>query len=110
MDTHRPDVSNKEEERVPRLERGKTKVRVGKLARFLNSYPNREAARLLLSGFSEGFWIPCTLSVIPPVSDNLQSAKLHSTVVSEKLLKDVSLGRMSAPFRLFHWGIWWCLR
>lgn len=67
---------------------------------FLNKYPDRQAARLLREGFMEGFVIPCSLTQIPPMADNLRSAKQHSEVVSEKLAKEVSLGRMGGPFLL----------
>lgn len=65
---------------------------------FLNRYPDREAARELGEGFSVGFRIPCSLTAIPPMAKNLRSALQNPGVVSEKLAKEVALGRMSGPF------------
>lgn len=65
---------------------------------FLGRYPDREAAQLFNEGFTEGFRIPCKLEVVPLVSQNLHSAMQHSDVVSEKLHKEVALGRMGGPF------------
>ena len=65
---------------------------------FLGRYPDRRAAAMLERGFSVGFLIPCELGVVPPVPRNLRSALLHPDVVSEKLRKEVALGRMAGPF------------
>lgn len=46
--------------------RGTTPVRVERMLPFLSSHPDRAAARLLESGFKEGFHIPCSLQRIPP--------------------------------------------
>lgn len=45
-----------------------------------------------------GFRILCSLTTVPPISDNLQSARLFPEVVTEKLQKEVSLGRMGGLF------------
>lgn len=65
---------------------------------FLSRYPDREAARLLDSGFESGFKIPASLEAVPPLAKNLRSALMHSSVVAEKLGKEVHLGRMAGPF------------
>ncbi|XP_075208025.1 uncharacterized protein LOC142312921 [Anomaloglossus baeobatrachus] len=65
---------------------------------FLSRYPDRVAAELLHEGFSVGFKIP---SVVVPGEiglKNLQSTRLHGEIVSEKLRKEVELGRMAGPF------------
>lgn len=72
---------------------------------FLNRYPDREAARLLELDFRVGFHIPCRLNAVPPLVKNICSAFLQSEVVSEKLFKEVSLGRMSGPFSLCHFQV-----
>lgn len=73
------------------LARGITLVKVEKLASFLSRYPEHAGGRLLFLGFSEGFLIPCALASIPPVPANLQSERLHSSVVSAKLPKEVAI-------------------
>ncbi|PIO39553.1 hypothetical protein AB205_0008570 [Aquarana catesbeiana] len=81
------------------LAKGMTPMKVEKLAPFPSRYPNWVTACLLLiQGFSEGFSILCALSSIPPVTTNLRSARLHPSVVSAKLSKEVALGRMAGPF------------
>lgn len=65
---------------------------------FLSKYPDRKAALLITEGFREGFKIPCSLAVVPPVARNLKSALQHPGVVGEKLEKEVALGRMGGPF------------
>ena len=45
-----------------------------------------------------GFRIPCSLASVPPVARNLRSALRHPLVVSDKLHKEVALGRMAGPF------------
>lgn len=90
------------EENVPGTlqTRGRTLVRVEKMRLFLNRYPDRAAARMLASGFSEGFRIPCSLTEILPIARNLKSALLNPGVVSEKLAKEVALGRMGGPYKV----------
>lgn len=61
-------------------------------------YPDQDAAQLLELGFTEGFQLNSQLRVVPPAADNLKSAKEHADVVTEKLLKEVVLGRMAGPF------------
>ena len=71
---------------------------VERMRPFLGRYPDRAAALSLERGFSVGFSIPCKLAVVPPVARNLRSALQHPEVVSEKLRKEVALGRMGGPF------------
>lgn len=65
---------------------------------FLSRYPSRAAARFLELGFKNGFHISCSLQHIPLVSRNLHLALQHPWVFSEKLSKEVALGRMCGPF------------
>lgn len=78
-------------------QKGKTPVKVDRMAPFLSRYAYRPAAQLLQADFTEGFLIPCSLPQIPPAADNLLLALLHSVVVSEKLAKEVLFGRMCGP-------------
>lgn len=93
-------VLNKDAEKGGILEKGMTPVRVRKMAPFLRRYPNREAAELLELGFTEGFKLHCQLLAAPPLADNLRSAREHPEVVTKKLFKEISLGRMAGPFEL----------
>lgn len=61
-------------------------------------YPDRKAAAFLESGFRSGFPIPCGMASSDVVPRNLSSVRLRPEVVSEKLRKEVSLGRMAGPF------------
>lgn len=67
-------VLSKKKQSRPTLERGRTPVRVEKMAPFLSRYPDKAAAQFLMQGFTDGFPIPCSLSSIPPVVCNLHSA------------------------------------
>lgn len=69
-------------------------MKVEKLAPFPSRYPDQPADRLLFQGFSAVFLIPCALASVPPIPANLQSARLHPSLVSAKL----ALGRMAGPF------------
>ncbi|XP_075715671.1 uncharacterized protein LOC142750558 [Rhinoderma darwinii] len=78
--------------------RGATPVRVERMLPFLRGYPNRKVADLLWLGFSEGFRIPCTSVGRDGVVRNLSSALARPDLVTDKLLKEVALGRMAGPF------------
>lgn len=65
---------------------------------WLSIYPDRAAAELLRSGFSEGFFIPYVLSRVPMFADNLKSARENPEVLRDKVGKEVALGRMFGPF------------
>lgn len=78
--------------------KGRTPVRVEKMHPFLDRYPDREAAQVLGQGFSDGFRIPASLVISPPMARNLHSVLQHPEGVSEKLRKKVALGRMAGFF------------
>lgn len=61
---------------------------------FLSKYPDREAAKLLASGFQDGFKNPCSLAMVLPKARNLTSALQHPGVVEDKLGREVAMGRM----------------
>lgn len=65
---------------------------------WLSTYPDQQASKLLLDGFSYGFKIPYTGSRTPRFSNNHKSAKLRPDIVSQKLQKEVALGRVAGPF------------
>lgn len=93
-----PSASSRVKRSRPTLEKGRTPVRVEKRVPFLGRYPDRASAQFLLQGFAEGFNIPCTWSTVPPVVDNVCSTNLRPEMVSAKLSKEVSMGRMAGPF------------
>lgn len=74
------------------LQKGETPMRLARMGGFLLRYPDRRAAQLL----EEGFRIPAVVS--QPCFQNLCSAVEHPGVVSDKLSKEVQLGRMAGPF------------
>lgn len=65
---------------------------------YLRAYPNRCDAAFLEAGFRDGFRIPGDGSGPVEFVKNLASVRLRPDVVSEKLAKEVSLGRMAGPF------------
>lgn len=73
-------------------------MKARRMAPFLRCYPNREVALLLELGFSEGFRIHSHFRVAFPIANNLRPSSLHPEVVTKKLFKEVSLGRMAGPF------------
>lgn len=72
--------------------RGMTPVRVERMLPFLSKYPDRGAARFLESGFTEGFKIPCSLAIVPPMARNLKSALQHQEVVGNKNAEGSGVG------------------
>lgn len=76
---------------------------------FLGRYPDWAAATLLEEGFSVGIAIPCSLSCIPPVADNLRSTRAYPEVVSDKLANNLGVSPLGlvpqkepGKFRLIH--------
>lgn len=64
----------------------------------LRVYPDRVAAAILEDGFRDGFRIPCADLSPLPVCGNLKSVRMRPEVVTEKLGREVALGRMAGPF------------
>lgn len=65
---------------------------VQKMSLWLRIYSDREAAELLHSGFSEGFFIPYVLSRSPVFANNLKSARDNPRVLRDKVFKDSKIG------------------
>ncbi|XP_066431505.1 uncharacterized protein [Eleutherodactylus coqui] len=94
-----PDVSRKEREKVQGvLRKGMTPVILEEMVPYLSRYPDREKAELLFKGFRDGFHIPPPVHGVPFSLKNLRSALEYPEVVTEKLMKEVRLGRMAGPF------------
>lgn len=68
------------------------------LHRWLSRYPVEEDARFLFEGFSFGFRLPISQSLVVISPGNLKSAREHPLVVRQKVESEVSLGRMSGLF------------
>ena len=64
-----------------------------------SSHPDQAFARYICEGLRSGFRIGFDYgSPLKPATANMQSALLHSGVISEYLQKEVTLGRMLGPF------------
>ncbi|XP_073435627.1 uncharacterized protein [Dendrobates tinctorius] len=73
------------------LKKGVTPVRLAEMDRYLNKYPDIEAAVLLRDGFRDGFQIPFVDVEVKLSTKNLKSAREFPEVVTEKLNKEVAL-------------------
>lgn len=66
---------------------------------YLSRYPRTEAAIFLAEGFAYGFRIPCSLPLSgDSMPRNLKSTSQFPQVVTDKLAKEVEMGRMAGPF------------
>ncbi len=73
-------------------------INVQALANKLKLYPDRNAAKILLDGFTFGFRLAYKGERSQRDSDNLKSiSNLHDRAL-EKLEKEIKLGRMAGPF------------
>jgi len=68
------------------------------LLKYLQFYPNKTHAKLLIHGFSNGFRLGHTGPRTHFLGKNLASAELNAKIVLEKLTKEVLAGRMAGPF------------
>jgi len=75
-----------------------TPISVSVLKTLTQNYPNEADATLLVNGFTFGFRIPYSGQRIGRFSPNHASAKRLPHVVSDKLAKEVALGRVAGPF------------
>ena len=73
-----------------------TPVRVETLSKLLEGYHDAE---YLVQGFSCGFKIDFEGPDVPLSAHNSSSAQHHSGVVSNKLTKEIELGRISGPLQ-----------
>lgn len=78
---------------------GHTPINCSVLKTCLSSYPDKEAATELENGFCYGFKLKYTGSRQSSMSHNLKSALEYPQVIQEKVLKEVSLGRIFGPFK-----------
>ena len=76
-----------------------TPINVEELETALGGYPNREAAEVLLRGFTEGFQLGFSGERVAMETHNLHSARDFPAVLSKKLEKELQLGRIVGPFQ-----------
>lgn len=77
---------------------GNTPIRVNVLRDYLQFYPNREDAILLIDGFTNGFKVNYSGPRLPFDCKNLISAEQHAHELQEKLSKEIQAGRVAGPF------------
>lgn len=77
---------------------GATPVKGDMMAPYLARYPDRKAAVLLANGFCLGFWILSSAVGDGKKGRNLASAYAYGQVVTDKIKREVFLGRMLGPF------------
>ena len=59
---------------------------------------DKNKTQFLVDGFRQGFRIDCNISPTYRLSGNLQSAKQHPEIVSQKLKKEIEANRIAGPF------------
>ena len=74
-------------------------IKIEELEAALEGYPNREAAEILLRGFTEGFQLGFSGERVAMEASNLHSALAFPAVLSKKLDKELKLGRIAGPFK-----------
>lgn len=67
---------------------------------WLDHYPDRRMAVLLINGFRDGFLVPSFNGIGFNMVKNLKSAYIHLAVVQEKISKEIIEGRIAGPFSL----------
>ncbi|CAJ0949915.1 unnamed protein product [Ranitomeya imitator] len=85
--------------RQPPLAKLTTPVNVKRMGPWLDKYPNKSAMAQLHFGFSFGFFIPFNFLHEPQLAPNLKSARESPGILSDKLNKEIKLGRFKGPFK-----------
>lgn len=78
--------------------KGPSPIKMEVLEDWLLSYPNRQAANFLVLGFKLGFRIPAIGPRVATMSKNLKSIIGMEAIVTEKIDKEVRVGRVLGPF------------
>ena len=74
-----------------------TPIKLDKLAHWLQGY-EKSKYRFLLHGFKNGFCIKSFKQASNSFPKNLKSAQQYPNIVSQKIAKEVKLGRIAGPF------------
>ena len=74
-----------------------TPIKLDKLAHWLQGY-EKSKYRFLLHGFKNGFCIKSFKQASNSFPKNLKSALQYPNIVSQKIAKEVKLGRIAGPF------------
>lgn len=77
---------------------GTTPINVNLLLNYLQKYPCTEDAAILADGFVNGFNLQFQGNRVPNECENLISVKQNPQIAWEKVIKEVSLGRIAGPF------------
>ena len=75
-----------------------TPIILSSLCRWLERYPNKLDAELLRCGFESGFRIPFTGDRASRWAGNHKGIIRHHNIVMNKLMEEVTLGRVAGPF------------
>lgn len=81
-----------------------TPIRVGPLLKYLKEYPVSEDALILAEGFTKGFLLHFEGPRMSTECENLLSVKQNPDIALEKVMKEVSLGRIAGPFKTCPFG------
>lgn len=76
-----------------------TPIKVGQLLKLLILYPHVHAARRIRDGFLHGFRLGFTGNRTAQKSRNLSSIKDRENTAEQKIMEEVSLGRVAGPFK-----------
>lgn len=73
-------------------------IKLVPLKKWLDRYPNRVSADMLLKGFTAGFRLEYKGVRAAREAPNLKSVKIDPNAIVKKLEKEISLGRIAGPF------------
>ena len=69
------------------------------LQKFLFDYPNKDDAKILAEGFQNRFRLNYSGPVAKRTCKNLLSVQQNPVIALDKIMKEVSLGRIAGPFK-----------
>ena len=75
-----------------------TPINLAKMLPFLNSYPDRQDASVLINGFTFGFRLGYDGPRVSSSAKNLMSVRDNWATVQEKIDREVHLGRIAGPY------------
>jgi len=81
------------------MDLGKTPIKTARLEHYLQFYPSRMDAHILLEGFTNGFKINYRGPRQSFDCSNLISARQHEAELGEKIEKEIQAVRIAGPFK-----------